>query len=333
MIEAKLEGDGEVEITGMAGLAAAQGGEISFLANPRYAHLAAESGASAIIAAEDWNPEKRSFAILRVKDPDAAFAAVAEKLGPPAPDYPKGVHPSAVVHSGAIIGSDVAIGPCCVVEEGAVIGDRTVLVAACYIGRNSKVGEDCLIYPHASLRERVTLGNRVILHNGVVVGSDGFGYTRDSSGWRKIRQVGTVEIGDDVEIGANSTIDRARFGKTVIGKGVKIDNLVQVAHNVTIGENTAMAAQVGISGSTSIGRDCMLGGQAGAAGHIEIGDGVIVGAKGGVTKSIPDGEFVSDFPAIPHAKAKRMHAHIMRLPEMRQKLKALEEEVRKIAEG
>jgi UDP-3-O-[3-hydroxymyristoyl] glucosamine N-acyltransferase len=323
-----VEGDGSVRITGLAGLADAQPGQMTFLSNPRYASEASRTRASAIIVNADWKGAA-GCVVIRVKNADKAFAVVAELIAPKAPQFETGTHPTAVVAADAHIGANVTVGPHCVIEPGVSIGDRTVLVAGCYLGHGTKVGSDCRFYPGVSTREGTIIGDRVIIHNGAVIGSDGFGYVNEGGKWTKIRQIGIVVVGNDVEIGANTTIDRARFGRTVIGNGVKIDNLVQVAHNVKIGDNTAVAAQVGISGSTEIGRNVQLGGQAGLAGHLIVGDNSVVGAQAGVTKDVQPATFVSGYPAMPHDKAKRIHAHVMFLP----KLKAKVDEIEKIVKG
>jgi UDP-3-O-[3-hydroxymyristoyl] glucosamine N-acyltransferase len=319
-----LDGDGDLEITGIAGLAEAGEGDLSFLANSKYAALLASSGASAVIVDEKWEGKSPS-ALIRVKSPDKAMALAATLLGPPCdPLVDPGIHRSSVVAESAQVDPTVRIGPLCVVEPGAVIGPRTMLVAGCYVGRDAVIGADTILRANAVVRERVTVGDRVILHEGSVVGGDGFGNYLENGAWRKIPHIGTVEIGDDSEIGANSTVDRARFGKTVVGKGVKIDNLVMLGHNVKVGDHSAMAAQVGISGSTSVGKYVMLGGQAGLAGHLEVGDGSIVGAKAGVSKSIPAKSFVTGYPAVPHRKAAEGHANLMRLGTWKERVKELE---------
>jgi UDP-3-O-[3-hydroxymyristoyl] glucosamine N-acyltransferase len=318
-----LEGDGSAEIKGLAGLNDAAAGDITFLFNPRYASAVAGTRASAVIVNEDWKGECQC-AVIRVKNADRAFSSLASLFAPKQLRFEPGVHPTAVVAAGVKLGEQVSIGPHCVLEAGVRIGDRTVLVAGCYLGHGTQVGKDCKFYPGVSTREGVIIGDRVIIHNGAVIGSDGFGYVNDGGKWTKIPQIGIVVIGDDVEIGANATIDRARFGKTIIGNGVKIDNLVQIAHNVKVGDNTAMASQVGISGSTTIGKNVQLGGQAGLAGHITVGDNAVVGAQGGVTKDVPAATFVSGYPAMPHDKAKKMHASIMLLPALKERVKQLE---------
>jgi UDP-3-O-[3-hydroxymyristoyl] glucosamine N-acyltransferase len=274
-----------------------------------------------------WNGDA-PCALVRTEDPDAAFAAVGSLIGPPPVDFGTGVHSTAVVAESAKLGKDIYIGPCCVIEPGAVIGDGCVLVANCYIGHNAVLGNNCQFYPYVSLRDRTKVGSRVVIHSGTVIGADGFGYAPDKAGiWQKIPQSGIVEIGDDVEIGANSAIDRARFGITKIGNGTKIDNFVQIAHNVTIGNHTVIAAHVGISGSAHIGSHVMVGGQAGFAGHIKVGDGAMVGAGAGVTKDVPPKIYVSDYPAVEHRKAARAHANLMRLPLLKERVKKLEAEM------
>ncbi|MEI6971973.1 MAG: UDP-3-O-(3-hydroxymyristoyl)glucosamine N-acyltransferase [bacterium] len=324
-----LEGDGAAEIKGMAGLREAGPGDVSFLANPKYASALAATMASAVIVAESWSGTS-PCALIRVKNPDSAFAKVADIYGPKPIQFKPGIHESAVVAGDAAIGTDVYVGPNCVVEPGARLGARTVLVANVYIGHGAVVGEDGRLYPSVTVREGVRIGNRVIVQNGAVIGSDGFGYVREAGGWKKIPQLGIVEIGDDVEIGANVTIDRARFGKTVIEKGVKLDNLIQIAHNVRIGENTAMAAQSGIAGSSTIGKNCMFAGQSGATGHVTVGDNCIIGTKAGVAADLPDKSYVMGFPAIPHGKFKRSHVALMQLPELRTTVLELKERVKQL---
>jgi UDP-3-O-[3-hydroxymyristoyl] glucosamine N-acyltransferase len=323
-IGGELEGDGSLEIVGLASLTEAAAGDITFLANPKYSSEVATTAATAVLVNLDWDGDY-PCALIRVKSADRAFAEVAALISPPPVTFAPAISPTAVIAEDVAIGADVYIGPHCVIEPGASIGDNCVLVAGCYVGHGAVLGVACTLHAHVSVRDRSRLGDRVVIHNGSVIGSDGFGYTPDENGvWQKVMQLGIVEVGNDVEIGANVTIDRARFGKTLIGNGVKIDNLVQIAHNVRIADNAVMAAQVGISGSSHIGRQVQLGGQAGLAGHLTVGDGAVVGAQAGVTKSVPAKTFVSGYPAMDHRKATKMHAHMMRLPELKKKVRKLE---------
>lgn len=328
-----LEGDGSADIRGVADISGACEGEISFIANPRYAARAADTKASAVIVPEDWN-SACSASLIRAKNPDEAFAKAAMLFYEPPPRPSAGIHPSAVVAADAEIGENVSVGALCVVESGVRIGAGTVIMPQCYIGRRTVLGENCWIYPQVSLREEVRIGSRVIVHNGAVIGSDGFGYSVDGEGIRtKIPQIGMVEIGDDVEIGANVTIDRARFGKTKIGNGVKIDNLVQIAHNVVIGDHAVLVAQVAIAGSTHIGEKVIIAGQAGIAGHLTVGAGTVVGAKAAVTKDVEPGSYLIGIPAMPAAKFKRTQAGIILLPKLKERVAQLEARIRKLEES
>lgn len=324
-----LEGDGGIVLHGLAGLQSAGAGSLSFLSNQRYAALMETTQASAVIVGKDWSGAARC-ALIRVQSPDKAFAMAAALLGPKPVEIPDGIHPTAVIAADVRLGDGVRIGPHCVLEPGVSVGARTVLMAGCYLGHGTTVGDDCRLYPHVSTRESTRIGNRTVIHNGAVIGSDGFGYVMDAGSWKKVPQIGTVEIGDDVEIGANVTIDRARFGKTVIGNDVKIDNLVQIAHNVQVGDHTAMAAQSAIAGSSTVGRYVQVGGQAGISGHLAVGDQSVIGGGAGVTKNVPPKSFVSGYPAAPHNEARRIHAHIMRLPELKERVKQLEQRVREL---
>jgi len=319
------DGDAQQAIHGVAGIRYATAGEISYVSQPRYAADAEKTEASAIIVGQDWSHEV-SIPVIKVENPDKAFAEVAIWFAPKPVSYQPGVHPSAIISPDAVIGSDVHIGPYCVIGSEVSIGNRTVLVGQNYIADGVSIGEDGLLFPQATVREHASIGNRVIIHNGSVIGSDGFGYDVDDKGVRtKVPQIGIVEIGDDVEIGANVAIDRARFGKTKIGKGVKIDNLVQIAHNVTIGDHAVIVAQCGIAGSSSVGKHSVLAGQAGVSGHIVIGDGTVVSAQAGVTKNIPPKSYVVGFPAVPQKQFGVNQANINRIPQLKKRLKELEE--------
>jgi UDP-3-O-[3-hydroxymyristoyl] glucosamine N-acyltransferase len=302
-VDGTVEGAGEVEIHALSALGEARAGDVSFLANPRYEQLMAHTAASAVVCSRTWQGTWTCQALIRVDNPDKAFAALAQLLGPAPIVRAPGVHPTAVVAPSARLGRDVHVGACSVIEDGAVIGDRSVIEAQCYVGPGATLGCDCHLYPQVSIREGCRIGDRFIAHCGVVVGSDGYGYNVEFRAGRpvvvKIPQIGIVEIGSDVEIGANTTIDRARFGRTRIGNHVKIDNLVQIAHNVQIGDMSGLVAQCGIAGSSQIGSGCMIWAQAGIAGHLKVNDRAQVGPQAGISKDVPPGEFVIGAPAVP----------------------------------
>lgn len=318
----RLEGDDGREITGVRTLEDAGPQDVTFVAQGRYLPRLAHSKAGAVILGDGLPPAGRPT--LRTPNPYLAFArALALFHSPPAPI--PGIHPTAVVAPDARVAPGASVGPLCVLGPGSEVGSGTILEAQVFVGAQARIGQECRIFPQVVLGERVRLGNRVTVHSGTVVGADGFGYARDGARYVKIPQVGGVVIEDDVEIGANVAIDRATLGETRIGRGTKIDNLVQVGHNVRIGEDTVIVAQVGISGSSAIGSRVTLAGQVGVVDHVEIGDGVIVGAQAGVTKDIPAGSVVLGSPAIPHTEFKRRVAATGRLSEMRRALRALEE--------
>jgi UDP-3-O-[3-hydroxymyristoyl] glucosamine N-acyltransferase len=329
-VKGELIGDPNITITGISGIKEAKEGDITFLANPKYATLLNTTKASAIITSKDISNSSKP--LIRTDNPSLAFAKVVNLVVPMETRHPKGIHPTAIISSKAKLRKNVSVGAYTIIEEGVEIGEDTIIYGGCYIGYHTKVGKKCLIYPHVAIRERIEIGNRVIIHSGAVIGSDGFGFATVKGVQEKIPQIGTVVIEDDVEIGANVTIDRARFDKTVIGKGTKIDNLVQIAHNVIIGENCIIVAQAGISGSTTLGKGVILAGQAGLVGHIHIGDGAIVAAQAGVTKSIPPNTKVSGYPAKPHSEAKRVNACIQRLPQLYKRIKYLEEKIKRLEE-
>lgn len=314
LVEGEVVGDSKIVITGLAGLREAKEGDLSFLANSKYSSLIDKTQASAILVPRKFAAETKT--IIRTDNPSLAFAKIALTVieGTISPK-PQGIHKTAVIAKDAKVGKGVAVGAYAVVERKAAIGDNTVIFSGCFIGPSTTIGRDCLIYPNTTIRERVTIGRRVIIHSGAVIGSDGFGFEGVEGGYEKIPQIGTVIIEDDVEIGANATIDRARFDKTIIQRGTKIDNLVQIAHNVSVGENCIIVSQAGISGSVKIEKNVILAGQAGVAGHLTIGEGAIVAAQAGVTKSVPAHTTVSGYPAKEHEKAKRVNACLQRLPE------------------
>ncbi|MDP8289418.1 MAG: UDP-3-O-(3-hydroxymyristoyl)glucosamine N-acyltransferase [Candidatus Susulua stagnicola] len=330
LVKGELVGDPNVAITGISGIKEAKEGEITFLANPKYAYLLETTKAAAIITSHDQF--KTSKPLIKTNNPSIAFTKVVSLVASDGAKHPKGIHPAAIVSSSAQIAKDVAIGACAVIEDGVKIGEGSIVYSGCYIGCCTKIGKKCLIYPNVSIREKIEISDRVIIHSGTVIGSDGFGFAMVDGVQEKIPQIGTVLIEDDVEIGANVTIDRARFDKTIIGKGTKIDNLVQIAHNVVSGENCIIIAQAGVSGSTVLGKGVILAGQAGIVGHIRIGDKAIVAAQAGVTKSVPAGIKVSGYPAKPHQTALKVNACLQRLPGLYKKIKELEEKINRLEE-
>jgi len=325
----RLDGDGAVEITRVTGIGEAGPGDLTFLANPKYARALRGTRASAVILRED--AEAAPCAMLRAADPYLAFARAVGLFAPqwrPAP----GVHALTAVAADARIGDGVSLGPFVAVGEGAVIGDGTVVFPNVTIGAGVRVGRDCVIHSNVSLRERVTLGDRVVLQNGVVVGGDGYGFVRRGDGTHeKIPQVATVVIEDDVELGANTTVDRPAVGETRIRAGSKIDNLVQIGHGVTVGRNVLLAAQVGIAGSTAVEDDVVFGGQVGVGGHLTIGRGAVAVGQSGVTNSLDAGAFVAGYPAIDNREWRKASVLFRRLPELRRRLEALEAAVERLS--
>jgi UDP-3-O-[3-hydroxymyristoyl] glucosamine N-acyltransferase len=326
-LECRLEGDGAADITGVAGLEQAAPGDVTFFSNQKYAGALASTRASAVIAADDAPPAPCS--VLRTSHPYLAFAKAVEILAPEVHPAP-GIHPLAWIGAGVTLGEGVSIGPFVSVGDGASIGERTVVYPNTSIGAGARIGADCVIRACVSVRERVQIGRRVVLQDGVVVGGDGYGFARRPDGTHhKIPQTGAVVIEDDVEIGANATIDRPAVGETRIGAGTKIDNLVQIAHGVHIGRDVLIAAQTGIAGSTVIEDRVTIGGQVGIAGHITIGRGATLAGQSGVTNSVDPGTFVTGYPAIPNRAWLKASTVFKNLPELRKTVADLE---RRIAE-
>ena len=318
-----LEGDGHVIVSGVASPASAGVTDLIYVETPRHLDRAAASSARCVLIAPGLALEGKT--LLRAANPKLAFARAAAWLLPPAP-IATGIHPTAVVAPSAQLAVGVAVGPYAVIEDEVKIGEGTQVGAFCFIGRGARLGEDCRLYPRVTLYAGARLANRVILHSGAVIGSDGFGYVADGGKRFKFPQVGEVELGDDVEIGANTTIDRGSLERTEIRTGAKLDNLVHIAHNVRIGENTVIAAQTGISGSAVIGRDVAFGGQAGLGDHCEIQDGAIVGGQAGILpgKIVRSGQIVWGTPARPLEKFKEQFAWFSRLPELAKRVRNLE---------
>jgi len=325
IVNGKVIGDENTVVTGVCGIREAEKGDLTFVANTKYVPLMRYTKASAIITSRDVTQAPKP--IIQTDNPDLAFAKMITLLAPNDLSHPKGIHPTAMIGKGVQLGQDVAIQAYTVVGDHTVIGDRTVLYAGVFVGDHAQIGSDSLVYPHVTIRERVTLGNHVIVHSGTVIGSDGFGFSTVKGVHVKIPQIGTVNIEDDVEIGANVTIDRARFGVTHIKRGTKIDNLVQIAHNAVIGENSIIVAQAGISGSTTIGNGVVIAGQAGIVGHIDVGDNTVIGAQSGVTKSVPSNSIILGAPAKSISKFKETNACLQRLPRLYETVRLLEERI------
>ena len=319
-----LEGNGALEIRGMASLEDAGEGQISFLADRKQISRLERTQASAVIVPLDLPPFPKP--LIRIANPYVAYAKV-QTFFSSRPYTPLGVDPRAFVGSGVQIGQDVSIYPFVYVGNDSQIGNQVVIYPGVYIGEGVRIGAGTILYPNVVVMDGCKVGRRVIVHGGTVIGSDGFGFTPDKEGYVKIPQVGIVEIEDDVEIGANCAIDRAAMGKTWIKKGVKTDNFVQIGHNVVVGENTVLVAQVGIAGSTEIGNWVALGGQVGVVGHIKIGDQARVGAQSGIAQDVKPGEILSGSPAFPHREWLRAQALFPRLPEMKRGLTTLEKRV------
>lgn len=328
-IGARFEGDGARVLRGFATLALARADELAWLGDEKYLPELEVTQAAAVLVSEKLNV-RSGRTLLRVADPDLARCEALRLLAPPAPLVPKGVHPSAVIGPGAKIDPTACIGPQVVLESGASIGARTQLHAGVYVGLDSVIGADCLLWPRVVVRERVRLGDRVTLHPQVTIGADGFGYLFRGGKHIKIPQLGTVSIEDDVEIGAGSTVDRAQSGVTRIGRGTKIDNLVQVGHNCDIGEGCMIVAQCGISGSVTLEPFVVLGGQVGIADHLRIGRGAQVAAKSGVIRDVPAGETWFGYPAGPMRDYLRVFAGGKRVPELVAQLRELQKRIEQL---
>ena len=325
----ELLGDGARELSGLASLADAGPDELTFYADQRYRKLIDETRAGAIIVEKAID----GLDIPQILHPDPFLAFVeAVELFFPEPPVAAGVHALAHVADTARVADDATVLPFAHVGDGAVIGAGVILHPGAYVGARSEVGAGCVLWPHAVVRENCRLGARVILHPGAVIGADGFGFARREGKFIKVRHLGRVEIEDDVEIGANATIDRATLGRTIIRRGVKIDNLVHIAHNVEIGEDSAMAAQSGVSGSTVIGRRVLMGGQVGMVDHLTIGDDAVLIAQSGVIGDIPEGAIVSGYPARAHQEVLKSTAELRGLSKLRKRIRDLEEKVKALQE-
>lgn len=332
MIAAGLGGDivgnKDVTVSTFAKIEEGHPGALSFMANPKYEHYVYTTDSSIVIVNRSWEPQGEVKAtLIKVDDAYGSFAKLLELYASYKPRK-KGIHPTAVVAESAKVGKDCYIGAYVVIDEGAEVGDGVSLYPQVYIGDGVKVGAATTLYSGVKVYEGCKIGQRCILHSGAVVGSDGFGFAPNAKGeYDKIPQIGIVTIEDDVEIGANTTIDRATMGSTIISKGTKIDNLVQIGHNVVVGANTVMAGQSAIAGSAKVGKNCMIGGQAGVVGHITVGDRTIVGSSSGVTSSVPEGSMIMGTFGFDAAKFRRVNAVYRNLPELQRTVRELKKEV------
>jgi len=333
-LSGQLDGDGTVGIVALSNLDEARAGDISFCTDAKYAKQLAATRASAVLVPRDWRGECPAQAVIRVDSPNAAFAQVGAWFAPAPAVRAPGVHPTAIISPRAKLGQGVHVGAWTVIEDDTVIGDNCVIEAQVFIGPQVRLGNDCHIYPQVTIREGSVIGHRAILHSGVRIGGDGYGFNPvqhpdGSITIEKIPQIGIVEIGDDVEIGCNTTIDRARFGRTRIGNSVKIDNLVQIAHNVQVGDSSGIIAQAGIAGSTRIGMGCLIWAQAGISGHLTLGDRAQVGPASGLSKSVPPGEYYIGLPACPKREFAAQLLAPRQIEKLKTRLDALTEQIRR----
>jgi UDP-3-O-[3-hydroxymyristoyl] glucosamine N-acyltransferase len=327
-LEGELQGPADLIIEGIAPIDQASSREITFISQKRFGRWVDRSQAAAFIVSQEYAQLPRPLII--VPNPYLAYARVATLFAPPLQRWP-GISALAFLGQGVGLGREVSIAPLAFVGDGVELGDRVTIMSGCVIGAGVRIGAETLLYPNVTIRERCTVGAQCIIHSGTVIGSDGFGFVPGAAGHVKIPQLGTVVIEDEVEIGANCTIDRGALGATRVGRGVKMDNLVHLAHNVEVGEYSLLVAQVGISGSTKLGKRVILAGQVGVAGHIELGDGVQVGAQSGVNHSVPGGQTVSGSPIRPQREGLQIMGHLPKLPDIYQRLKNLEERVNELS--
>jgi len=327
-----IAGDGDIVLEGVASLASASVRDISFLANRKYLPMLAKSHAGAVICPEDLEISGRN--LLRVRDPYLAFGQAVSLFHPPAEPSAPGVHPTALLGEDVEFGKSVSIGPYSIIGDRSSLSDNVVVGPLVYLGEGVEIGENTVLGPRVTVYNGVRIGRRCLIQSGTVLGGDGFGFAREATGrYRKIPQVGGLVIEDDVETGSNCAVDRGSLDDTIIARGTKLDNLVHVAHNVTVGEDSLLIAQVGISGSTHVGKNVVLAGQSGLVGHLEIGDGAVVGAQAGVTRSVKAGEVVSGYPARPHKYALKTQASLVKIPAIVKKLTALEEKIEKLVKN
>ncbi len=324
----EVVGESSVVLTGLAPAEHARAGDLTFAENEAYFTAAEKSLAAAILVSGPFT--SASKVLIRVAQPRIALARVLPLFFPP-DEMPAGIHPSAVISSSALIDPTAHVGPHCVVRERTRLGARSVLMGGNHVGRDCQVGEDTLFHPNAVVYAGSQIGCRVILHSGAVIGADGYGYVLDGGRHRKIQQIGNVMLGDDVEVGANATIDRGALGATIVGEGTKIDNQVHIAHNVAIGRHCLIMGQVGFAGSTRLGDYGVVASQSGISGHLKLGNQVVIGAKSGVMRDIPDGGKVLGIPAAPDREAKRQMIAVTQLPDLLRRMRDLERQVAELA--
>lgn len=331
IVGGELRGDGGAELRGVASLDDAMRTDVAFLGNKAYTDNVAQSRAGAVLLPRGWDgaPPSDGQAHILCDDPSTAFNVAVERFTPPPPVPPPGIHPTAAVAESAKVDPTAHIGANAVVEDGAEIGPRSVVGAGCVLGADTTLGADCLIHPNVTILHRCQVGSRVVIHSGTVIGSDGFGFIPGQDGHTKIPQRGIVRINDDVEIGAQVAIDRARFGETRIGQGTKIDNLVQIAHNVVVGKHCFLVAQSGISGSTTLGDFVTVAGQVGIAGHLDIGDGAVLMAQSGVSKNVPPGASLMGTPAVERREFARRLSAPKQIQRLRDQLDQLQSDIGK----
>ena len=327
LVNGAVEGDGNVTVSTIAKIEEGKPGAISFLANPKYTHYIYTTGSSIVLVNRDFVPEQPvSATLIRVDDPYATVARLLEMVSAMMSQHPTGIEQPSHISAGVTVPEDAYIGAFAYVGQNVTLGKNVKIYPQVYIGNNVVIGDNTILYPGVKIYHNCQIGNGCILHAGVVIGADGFGFAPVDGHYNKIPQIGNVVVEDNVEIGANTTVDRATMGSTVIRSGVKLDNLIQVAHNCEIGHDTVMAAQAGVAGSTKIGANCMVGGQVGFAGHITVGDRVNIGAQSGVPRNVADGQTIMGYPATDARDFMRQAAAIKTLPDLYKRVNKLEKQ-------
>lgn len=327
-LHGEIIGDGSLKVSNLSKIEEGKPGTLSFLANSKYTNFIYETEASAVLVRRDFTPERDvKTTLIKVDDPYACLALLLNMVDQATRPQKNGIEENSYIAKSAVIGGGCYIGTFAYISDNAIIGDDCKIYPQCYIGENVKIGKNCIIYPGVKIYHNCVIGNNVIIHAGTVIGSDGFGFAPQNGEYVKIAQIGNVVVEDNVEIGSNSSIDRATMGSTIIKRGAKLDNLIQVAHNVEIGESTVMAAQVGVAGSTKVGKHCMIGGQVGFAGHISIADNVNIGAQSGIPNNVDSACSLMGYPAIPSKEFARQVVLVKRLPEINNTIRELKKEI------